>query len=337
MKHTEYGRIDYFRIVAALLVIAAHYPVFQSLDPTLDYAYTRIIARIAVPFFFISSAFFLFKHIDSQTSSRVHQFMKTNIKYYILCIIIYLPFNFIGGSYANWTNIKTLLQQFLFNGTFYHLWFFVGSAVGAWIAWLFLKTFNIKSSLFFTTLLYLIGMFGDSYYGLIKNIPVLAGFYDIIFQVFDTTRNGLFMAPVFFVLGALLAKQSRQHKIKASYFDILICFVTFVTEGLLVYKLQWIRSDINNTMYLSLLPFSYCLFRFLIAKTKPRNVQLRNISLYMYILHPMIIIGMQKVLRFSFMQNTLIFYIILCLLTFLISYGLARITKFNQLVSKITS
>lgn len=338
MKHKEYGRIDSFRILAALLVIAAHYPVFLSFNTTLDYTYTRIIARIAVPFFFVSSAFFLFNNNlkSTQTKDKVFAFMKRNLKYYILCIIIYLPFNFIGGSYKQWSDIHLLLQQFLWNGTFYHLWFFMGSLVGAYVAWLLLKTFNLKSSIFFAGVLYVIGLFGDSYYGFIFQTPIISTFYDGIFFVFESTRNGIFMAPIFFVLGAYIARKIQRNKLVFHMSDLIISSIALLLEGIILYQFHIVRSDIHNTMYISLIPFTYSLFTFFVAKEKPRNVVWRNTSLYMYILHPMIIIVMQKILL-GILGNTMVFYIILCALSFGISYGLARIEKFNQLINKITA
>ena len=58
-----------------------------------------------------------------------------------------------------------------------------------------------------TGLLYLIGLFGDSYYGLTAALPPLAAAYEAGFQVFSYTRNGLFMAPLFLLLGARLGSR----------------------------------------------------------------------------------------------------------------------------------
>ena len=41
-------------------------------------------------------------------------------------------------------------------------------------------------------LLYLVGLGGDSYYGLTCQLPALEALYGEIFQIFAYTRNGLF-------------------------------------------------------------------------------------------------------------------------------------------------
>ena len=56
-----------------------------------------------------------------------------------------------------------------------------------------------------SSILYLIGLFGDSYYGITEKISGLNSFYQFVFQVSDYTRNGVFFAPLFFILGGFIA------------------------------------------------------------------------------------------------------------------------------------
>ena len=44
-----------------------------------------------------------------------------------------------------------------------------------------------------------IGVFGDSYYGLIENVPLLRSLYTGIFYISSYTRNGIFFAPIYIV------------------------------------------------------------------------------------------------------------------------------------------
>lgn len=57
-KNKDYVGIDYFRVVAAFLIVAIHTSLFASVSGTGDFIFTRIIARVAVPFFFMTSGFF---------------------------------------------------------------------------------------------------------------------------------------------------------------------------------------------------------------------------------------------------------------------------------------
>ena len=48
----NYGGLDLFRVAAALLVIAIHTSPLASFHESADFFLTRVLARIAVPFFF---------------------------------------------------------------------------------------------------------------------------------------------------------------------------------------------------------------------------------------------------------------------------------------------
>ena len=53
----SYAGIDYFRLIAALLIISIHTSPFVSFSQIGDFMFTRIIARVAFPFFFMASGF----------------------------------------------------------------------------------------------------------------------------------------------------------------------------------------------------------------------------------------------------------------------------------------
>ena len=50
-------------------------------------------------------------------------------------------------------------------------------------------------------LLYLCGLLGDSYYGLAAKVPALKWPMGKLFAISSYTRNGLFFAPLFLMLG----------------------------------------------------------------------------------------------------------------------------------------
>ena len=50
-KTKPLGSLDYFKVVAALLVVAIHTSPLTSFHAEVDFIFTRIMARMAVPFF----------------------------------------------------------------------------------------------------------------------------------------------------------------------------------------------------------------------------------------------------------------------------------------------
>ena len=55
-----YPWIDRMRMVAAILVVSIHISPLLQLNATADFILTRIVGRLAVPFFFITTSYFLF-------------------------------------------------------------------------------------------------------------------------------------------------------------------------------------------------------------------------------------------------------------------------------------
>ena len=58
MKKKNLGSLDYFKMVAAFLVVAIHTSPLASFHGEADFVLTRIIARTAVPFFLMVTGYF---------------------------------------------------------------------------------------------------------------------------------------------------------------------------------------------------------------------------------------------------------------------------------------
>lgn len=78
----NYKMIDVMKYIAAMMVICIHCGSIFSQEYT-DFFIKNIICRIAVPFFFISSAYFVRKG-SSQGQAYVKTYLKNLIKSYCL-------------------------------------------------------------------------------------------------------------------------------------------------------------------------------------------------------------------------------------------------------------
>ena len=56
-KNKYYSGIDWMRLIAAVLVITIHTSPLASYNTTGDFILTRVIARVAVPFFFMTTGY----------------------------------------------------------------------------------------------------------------------------------------------------------------------------------------------------------------------------------------------------------------------------------------
>ena len=183
MKQKNLGGIDYFKFIAALLVVAIHTSPLSSFSTDADFIFTRVLARTAVPFFFMVTGYFLLPQYLFEKSMDIRplcHFLKKTTLLYGVAIIIYLPINFYAGHFQE-MSIADFLRVFLFDGTFYHLWYLPASIIGVLIIYSIGYKLPLRFLVIVCFTLYLIGLFGDSYYGFIDNSPVEI-LYNAIFK-----------------------------------------------------------------------------------------------------------------------------------------------------------
>ncbi|MCM1272830.1 MAG: serine racemase VanT catalytic subunit [Clostridium sp.] len=277
-----YTGIDAFRLIAALLVVAIHTSPLGKINDTGNFILTRVAARTAVPFFFMASGFFVLSRYDYK-GERLKKFVKKTALLYGGSIILYLPVNVRNGYFRQDNFVLNFMGDILFDGTIYHLWYLPAAMMGSMLALWFIRRFDYKGAFFLSGFLYLVGLFGDSWYGVTGKFLEI---YHWIFQVCSYTRNGIFFAPIFFVLGGFLAEQRRQAVGKKCLLAFVVCFIFMLLEALTLHGLNVQRHD---SMYLFLVPCMYFLFRYLMGIRGKKLVWARDASLTIYIIHPMII------------------------------------------------
>lgn len=328
----SYTGIDIFRFIAALMVISIHTSPLISYNSTADFILTRVISRTAVPFFFMTSGFFLLSRYN-QNYDKLKSFLTRTSIIYLISILIYIPVNIYTGYFKAENTALILLKDIIFDGTMYHLWYLPAAITGALISWYMIRKLGYKKSIVISGLLYLIGLFGDSYYGISSIIPQIKGFYDFIFGISSYTRNGIFFAPIFFVLGGFIRDQNKKLSFKHSLTGFIFSFCLMLTEALLLYTSHIQRHD---SMYVYLPICMYFLFSAVIHFKGKRFMLLRNSALIIYIIHPMVIIAVRmfsKLLNMNclFIENSLISYIIVSVISVLIGITAALIeSKFKS-------
>ena len=311
----EYAGIDWFRLIAAFLVVSIHTSPLADWNQTADFLLTRILARVAVPFFLMTSGFFLYsKEEDGALPfGRLAAFLKKTAALYAIAILLYLPFDIYNGTIQEWKYLPNLLKDIVFNGTLYHLWYLPAAILGACIVWLLLKKGNAGRAGFVCLVLYLIGLFGDSYYGISEKIPFLEAAYRNLFRLFDYTRNGLFYTPIFFLMGALFARQAnrreethlfRQISGKKCIAGLALSLSLMIVEGYLLHRFHLQRHD---SMYFFLLPTMFFLFPCLLFPFSGKdNRSLRSLSMIIYLVHPAVLVAIRGFAKAVGLESLLI-------------------------------
>ncbi len=310
-NHKSYSGIDYFRVISAFLIVAVHTSPLTSISPFGDYILTCILARMAVPFFFMTSGFFLISRYGDR-DAKLKKFLKRTTLLYVAAMILYLPLNVYKGDFAADMLLPEIIKDIVFDGTLYHLWYLPASVMGAAIAWVLVRKLDFRKAFTVTVILYIIGLLGDSYYGFAQKLPFLEGFYRELFQIMEHTRNGIFFAPVFFVLGGMIANRPVPASSQGCLAGCVAFAVAMVGEGLI---LQHFGIPRHDSMYLLLLPVMYCGFTAITfwQGQGPRVWWPGPFALVIYLIHPMVIVMVRMLSQLAGMplliQNSLVHYL----------------------------
>ena len=318
-KTKPLGNLDYSKVVAALLVVAIHTSPLTSFHAEVDFIFTRIMARMAVPFFLMVTGYFLLPQYlfgKSMDYRPLVHFIRKTLILYAIAIFLYLPVNLYAGQFDKKSAID-ILGMLIFDGTFYHLWYLPASVTGVLLLWILGKKINFKVLTCICLLLYGVGLFGDSYYGFTEMFPAAKHMYHVLFQVFSYTRNGLFYVPVFLIMGAWFRHRILNRKRLFHICGFFISFLCMTHEGMLLHTFDIQRHD---SMYFSLLPCMYFLFAVILSVEKQPAPILRSISTWIYLLHPLMIILVRGIAKLTHCQailtdNSLIHYMAVCFLS----------------------
>ncbi|MCI8408885.1 MAG: acyltransferase family protein [Lachnospiraceae bacterium] len=325
MNTKKFAGIDYFRFVAAFMVIAIHISPFAIWNKDVDYLLTYCLGRIAVPFFLMTTGYFVlapFVKTNFQKKHSIHKYITKNTILYLSATLFYIPLALYSGNLPH--SIGEFLKQLFFDGTFYHLWYFPAAIIGC-ILLIFLLKKSIGTAVIFSVIAYVIGLFGDSYYGIVKDVPFLSSLYDGIFHISSYTRNGIFFAPIFILLGVVLANPQFHCQTHICKIGFVLSLLLMFLEGFLTYSLGLQK---HNSMYFLLIPTMYFMFQLLLYFPQQQvPIWLRNGSMLLYIIHPAVIVvvrGIAKITKSTklLIDNTFIQYLTVCVLSLIIVFSI---------------
>lgn len=311
-----YGGIDIFKMIAAFLVVAIHTSPLQSFSAEADFFLTRELARLAVPFFFMVTGYFVLSDRlwgEDKDVGPVYRYLKKVAALYGVAILLYLPIGIYAGHYKDLT-VFGALRMLVFDGTFYHLWYFPALLSGILLVMLMGRFCSLRTSMVISGCLYLLGLFGDSYWGLISAVPGVSTVYEFGFWLFTYTRNGIFLAPLFLVMGAWLKQGAEDARPVPNAIGFAVSFALMTAEGFILRHFDLQRHD---SMYFLLPVCMFFLFRLLLTWNRKSLEAFRTFSTWIYILHPAVIVvvrGGAKAIGATavFVDNSLIHYLTVC-------------------------
>lgn len=299
--HKHVNGLDVGKFVLSIFVIAVHTSPLKSVSFTANLILVSILSRNAVPLFFMISGYFFYYKRGTSTikigrftvNEYYYKYVKRMLAVYLVWSAVYL-FDVLNRYYFGSTiPLPLFILLYVYwatvYGTYYHLWFFPSVLFALTVVHYGSKYISLKKILAISLVLYFIGLFGDSYYGLIQNIPWIDGFYQTIFFLMNTTRNGLCFALFFVTLGALMSQQELHLTPKKSGIYTLISLLFLAAETFALFTYSKPR-DFN--IMIGLIPTAYFGFQFLLGldlKMKWNYKFLRDSSTVIFFSHPLFI------------------------------------------------
>lgn len=304
----SYNSIDLVKFICSLLIIVIHSQPLLEFSDAANYIFNSSVCRLAVPFFFMSTGFLVFRKIDPCNMQRgiLVSFTKKILKLYLVWSIIYfLPS--IYNLYTITPSISRCLIKFVRNTVFcasyVHLWYLPAVIIAVWLTYFSLKHFKkFKIVIPCALLLYVIGMLPLTYrkaFGIFFYNPEIQRLLLLLKKLFVTTRNGIFFGFIFVAIGALFACKPIKIKFNKAVILLLASVLLLVAE--VVTSFFYFRSD-ESDFWLMIVPASFFLFYItthIEIKNSNKYFVLRQMSSLIYFLHHFIIFSVLFINKLS--------------------------------------
>lgn len=331
----NYNAIDLAKFICAILVVMIHVPPFGTSIETkwidiLSFFVRNYLARIAVPFFFVTSGFFLYKKtsLNELNISLIKQYVLKLLRFYILWSAIYFPFNLmviISADRPFYAGVG-YIRDFIFFRSYSHLWYLNATIFAVvLITYLLYKRITIKKILVIAFIFYFAGLFAQSWFGLIlplkENAPHIWTILKLIQMVIVTTRDGLFAGFLFVGLGMLFAFD----KVNMTRKQALIGFVVSMTLMFIeVFSLEYFNFIREYDKYLFLVPATFFMFSIIRDIKLPDHKiykNLRILSSLVFFIHPWIQEIVKKVLSMisEGLETTCLSFVVTLVMTIICS------------------
>ena len=288
----EYTTIDAARLFFCVCIVFLHSGAYHLVPG--EWFFQHCLLRLAVPFFFVTSGFFLGKGMfkDGGRKQYLLKYEKRLFYPYFVFSIINTILSSAEMLLRGESAARTLLKQiravvFYPNGALWYIWACMLAAV---LIYFLLRKNHLREGIIAGILLYLAALLMNSYYFLTEGSGTIRKAIDFYLRIAVSPRNGLFVGFLFMELGVLLAKyEEKIAQKKTVKLCIPLAVFSFLT---LVGETAWIegkKTADDHSLFLSfilLIPMLVIiLLHYNIPLKKEQAVSCRNLSAGIYYLH----------------------------------------------------
>lgn len=341
----KYDLIDVLKFIAAIMVVTIHVAPFSADSPLSIWndILNLYIARLAVPFFFCASGFFLYKKINLKEFkfSFVKKYIIKMLTLYLIWTAIYFPFSLLHIVTSNsgfLHGVALYIRNSIFWGSYTHLWYLNATIFAVILISLLLKFCSPKVIFGISVIFFILGLLSESWFGLIvsfKNeFPIIWLILKFVEKIVVTSQDGLFQGFVFISLGLLFAN----NKIKIDKNVSLIGFLcSFILLGIEVYFVHAQGIARGCSMYFFVLPTIIFLFSLSLNVQLDKHKEcclLRKLSIIIYFLHCFVLecVDLVSALFSINLRGTSIRFILTITITMLLALLIVKATNDKKLI-----
>lgn len=290
----QYDMINVFRVVCAYLVIVVHTVGFQCLGKEGTFITNHWIAMVAIPFFFVTSGYFMCQNY--QKEHYLGRYLKKLAIIFVVATILYIPFCLpdIWGDVTS-KGVRYLWNTFIITSLPGHLWYISTLMMSAAVVYVFLKRDWIIPLVIIGLILFVIGVIGQCYFNLISSTNPIMRFIDLYNVVFDRIRNGFAFGIPYMTMGVVIYKYDLQDKLKKPALWLAISIILYAIEGYIAYTYETGYESYVFFSHILLIPVMFImLLNSKLTLSSKTSRTLRDMSLWIYVYHIMVILILMK-------------------------------------------
>lgn len=281
--------VDALKFFFCLCVVAIHCDALNGLNSDAKYYATQGVFRLAVPYFFVASGFFLGKKAI-ENFDKIDSIYKKYMKRLIVPLVV---FELINIALESLNMLPYMTGPFIFKEIIRHvvfypwgaLWFIQACIVGSFLLYPFASRKKFVMPVVMGSCLYVWALICNNYFFLVQDTP-FEGYVKIYMDTCISARNGFFVGFVYLAIGHMLSQIRLNFNNAVMKCSMVLIFVLFILE-IVCLKNQASLDD--SALYLMQLFFVPMLFlvstKINIGFSSRPSKMLRDFSIGVYLLH----------------------------------------------------
>lgn len=333
--------IDMLKFTATLMVVGIHSGPLNSFEPLLNNIIFQGIARLAVPFFFGISAYFLYRKISLAREEEKKKILYTYLKrlgllYLFWFIIMFsvcieLRYTKYVSEYEKKGAIIIFINSLLWSSSFQGSWYLNASMICAVIIFVIAKMWGNKIAFVISGVAFLCTTFLSAYYGLVS--PYIGSFYEKC-NIYFFPPNSFMAGMIYFVMGKYIAETEKTKLVlwKKRKIALVISLFGVLCEAIFMHTHNYMQEPdcffmLVPATYFIMINCIYCEKQIRLSEKVMRF--LRESSIIMYIIHFRVLKmwGEITINGEVFFSNSLYKYIATVVVCLMISYIILTLEK----------